>query len=316
MATITSAQNWLASATATWVWWVVPIEWDKVIISHEVTLDWDRLWGDDTKTAITILNGTLKFSRTVSSVLTCKWKLIVSDNTASYLDMGITWDIIPKWIHARIILNYSDSLAENKYGLTVNNRGQFRTHWAIKNQVSKLTSDLLIGGTSVDVEDITDWEIWEEICLPTNGDYTKTSFATITNIVWNTLTLNNFYRRWSDTPTATCSFEHKAETQVFNVSSNVSIRGYDRYTKSYVDNRANINTQTREFNYTEFSFMDEDPSTWFNQWVSFYILIEGAITSFKNNIFKHWDRWLDIYAWVSPILIENCILCDVLSTWW
>ena len=98
MATRTSAQSGLASATSTWVGGVVPVEGDKVIIAsgHVVTVDGTFTWGDDTVTQ-TINNGavnvsgTLKASRSVSSSLTVKGAIIMNQGTHG-IDYGTDAD--------------------------------------------------------------------------------------------------------------------------------------------------------------------------------------------------------------------------------
>ena len=317
MATINS--NWsgwgLASATTSWNGWVVPIEWDKVVILLWDTIEYDlsTIWWDDTTTAIKVY-WKLDFSRIVSTLLTCKGELRAYDY--GNIEMWTTASPIPSWIIADIRLNYSASLSENKYWLSIDDRAEFRTSWASKHQISKLTSTLAVGGTTVDVEDITDWNISDEIAIATNSIYNRNIFATITGINWNTLTLNNFYVTWQHTPVATSKYEHRAETPVYNLTTNVRIRWYEKNIKSYVYTRARYIEWTRENNFTEFSFIDQNNKTWSNQWVWFYFQIGNVMTSFKNNVIKHWDRALDIYSGKTPMLIENCIFTDAISTWW
>lgn len=165
MATITSAQSGLASATTTWVGGVVPVVGDKAIIAagHTVTLDGTYHWGDDTLTGITV-NGTLRASRTVSSQLTCRGDLYVDVIAGGRLDYGTEADPIPSAITAAIITNSSAAMAHNKWGVRTNETSGAWTGgvylWgANKTPFTFLSAAVASGDTDIPVLDATGWQV-------------------------------------------------------------------------------------------------------------------------------------------------------------
>ncbi len=166
METITSATSWLSTATTTWVWGVVPVVWDKVIIAtwHTVTLAWTHTWWDDTSTGITI-NWILKASRTVNSQLTARGDVYVWAN--GYYDWGTEADRIPTGITHKLLLNNSATMANNKWG--------FRTDinvntWAVSLWWEERTpyAEVAIEATATDTiitfdRDLTGWAVGDFI---------------------------------------------------------------------------------------------------------------------------------------------------------
>jgi hypothetical protein len=216
MAIITTAQSGLASDTSTWTGGVVPVEGDKVTITHEVTVDGTYIWGDDTATAIEINSGgTLKASRSTSSSLTVKGML--KYNGTGKHDYGTSSDPIPAGVNALILLNYSASIVGGRYGLWYNNAtGGFFSFGANRKRRSKLTSNVAIGGNSFTVDDVTGWEVGDTIVLTPNSVRASSSELVISNISGNTITT-----------TGTAPYAHVAGTRVANFSSNVEYRAYN-----------------------------------------------------------------------------------------
>jgi len=149
MASITSAQTGLASATSTWVGGVVPVLGDKVTIAagHVVTVDGTYSWGDDTTTALNI-NGTLAFSRTVSTQLTLRGLWVWG--AAGKWDQGSEADPIPPNITSVFRPNDSAVLANGKYAAVVGSAtGNRFSAWGAEKTKYTQTADTVIAGGSV-----------------------------------------------------------------------------------------------------------------------------------------------------------------------
>jgi hypothetical protein len=174
MAAIISATTGLWSATATWVGGVVPGEFDTVTIAvgHTVTLDGTRIVGNDATPGLT-LNGRLKASRTVNSLLTIKGT--VANSATGEWDWGIEGDTIPASVTAGVRVNYSGTMANNKYivGLGTTTRMNLIGMRGVDKRRHTKTTTAVTGGSTVTftVSDATGWAVgdWLILSAETNG---------------------------------------------------------------------------------------------------------------------------------------------------
>lgn len=209
MATITSAQNGLASDTATWVGGVIPVLGDRVIVDHQVTLDGTYHWGDDTASAIEIrTGGVLQASSTVTSQLTSRGTVTVRDGGS--LILGRLSQRLPSSITATLVLNDSAILADGKYGLAVENNAIFRAAGEVKTTNTVTTTQLNIGDTQVIVEDSSGWQVGDTLVISA-GDETL-STVTITSISGTQVDI-----------TATTG-SHPIQSNIANFTKNVKIQ--------------------------------------------------------------------------------------------
>ena len=185
MATITSAQSGLASATSTWVGGVLPVVGDKAVIAsgHTVTLDGVYHWGDDTLTGVTV-NGTLRASRTVSSQLTCRGDLYVNPLVGGTLDYGTEADPMPANVTSTIVVNDSAVMAQNKWGLRTNeNSGPWTGgvwFWGYaKRPHTVLSAPATATDTVLSLENVTGWTV---------GDWLGFQPAVSFNLVYRQIT--------------------------------------------------------------------------------------------------------------------------------
>lgn len=174
MAAITSAASGNWSATATWVGGVVPGENDTVTIAvtHTVTVDGTFIVGNDSATGLTI-NGRLKASRTVNSLLTLK--CTVANATTGEWDWGVEGDTIPASVTAGVRVNYSGTMANNKYivGLGTTTRMNLIGMRGVDKRRHTKTTTAVTGGstTTFTVTDATGWAVgdWLILSAETNG---------------------------------------------------------------------------------------------------------------------------------------------------
>lgn len=234
MATITSAQSGLASATSTWVGGVVPVEGDKVIIAagHVVTLDGTFTWGDNSVTttipnAAINVSGTLKASRLVNSSLTCKGLLLT--NMGSSLDFGTDADPIPATVTAALILNKATTPA-NRTGLqqvTPTSGAGNHISWSFfgddaRQRGVNLEADATTGSSTIRlISAAHGWSVGDELLFmntTNNSSADECELRTVSSIGADPkdITLN-----------AAPTYLHKAGSPVCNLSSNVTIRPYN-----------------------------------------------------------------------------------------
>jgi hypothetical protein len=174
MAAITSAQTGLWSATATWVGGVVPGENDTVTIAatHTVTVDGTRIVGNDATPGLTI-NGRLRASRTTSSLLTIKGT--VANAATGEWDWGVEGDTIPASVTAGVRVNYSGTMANNKYivGLGTTTRMNLIGMRGVDKRRHTKTTTAVTGGstTTFTVTDATGWAVgdWMILSAEING---------------------------------------------------------------------------------------------------------------------------------------------------
>jgi hypothetical protein len=243
MATRSSSANGLASDPSVWGG-AVPVEGDKVNISHEVTLDGPYVWGDDSATAININSGgTLKASRSVSSTLTCKGTINV--NSGGSLDYGKEADPVPDGVTARIRLNYSAVMASMKYWLELKDNSGFWTFGALKAVNTTLAAEALAGSSVIQVADASGWKAGDRIALASTAPtHTQAEDRIIQSIDGSTAAL-----------TVPLAYTHAPGGYIGNLTHNVVIESYNPGYPSAVNGYYN-NLQgewTREHQYTEFA---------------------------------------------------------------
>ncbi len=257
MATITSFATGFYDVGGTWVGGIVPIEGDKVIIAsgHVVTIRDTRIAGNDTTTAFTI-TGTLKADRTANSSLTVKGDIQMSALTSATIDYGrlSTADPIPAGINATLILNYSASMANYKYGLFKGDSANVYFCGETKARNTVTSSSLAVSGTSVDVADITGWAVGDWVVFAetdgTISHHERKQIATLTPGAGTTGTI---------TFTAV-SYAHAIGCSVGNFSSNVTVKSYNTTNPAYVCFRVTStgsNNRT-EVNHTSFDYIGSD----------------------------------------------------------
>lgn len=257
MATITSFATGFYDVGGTWVGGIVPVEGDKVIIAsgHNVTIRDTRIAGNDTTTAVTI-TGTLKADRTANSSLTVKGDIQMSALTSATIDYGrlSTADPIPAGINATLILNYSASMANYKYGLFKGDSANVYFCGETKARNTVTSSSLAVSGTSVDVADITGWAVGDWVVFAetdgTISHHERKQIATLTPGAGTTGTI---------TFTAV-SYAHAIGCSVGNFSSNVTVKSYNTTNPAYVCFRVTStgsNNRT-EVNHTSFDYIGSD----------------------------------------------------------
>lgn len=227
MATITSngTGGGDSNVGASWAGGIVPVSGDKVIVAagDTITLAANHTWGDDpgshtpgtTTTGSIEVNGTLKFSRAASVTLTCRGQLLVKNG--GWLDMGSSSDPISNVaVIARLALNDSAVLANGKYGLELQDGGQWTGFGAVRKRWTKLATALTAGvSVSCDVEDATGWQVGDEIYFGSTQDYNsvpRLDKKTLTSVSGNTI-------GWSGAVT----YAHAAGGHVVNATSNVQV---------------------------------------------------------------------------------------------
>ena len=175
MATYTSTATGLWSAGATWVGGVKPpsAAGHKIVIAAGHTVTYDEAagtYGDDTSSTTAasnaiVVNGTLKFSRSTSTQLTCRGTLFVA--SGGTLDVGSTADPIPSGVTCAILLNDSATMAVGKHVMTSQN--QTGVTWRIngkpRTRNTGLTSAISAGATSITVDASVGWEIGDQIVI-------------------------------------------------------------------------------------------------------------------------------------------------------
>lgn len=341
MASITSAQSWLSTATSTWVGGVVPVVWDKVTINtwHTVTLAWTHNWWDDTNTAITIL-GTLYASHSVNSKLTARGDVFVS-MWGSY-NAGTEADPIPSTITHELELNDSATMASNKWGFRTNDAvwdwQGVRLWWASKTRFTELSADAISSATTISVADVTGWKIWDKVVIETTlaqNSVTWHVYRAITWISWNDVTLSS-----------SVVSAKPAGTKIMNLTSNVKVYGKNWNTyASYFSVRHTQNhssTDVVEIGETEFycsSYTSADihkswtlcltwnsPSTTTDSVKRIYRPIVHNIWSISGSTVTTVTNWgwqlMQLfgnqayrYTIVEPILSSNNHYCSTLHSW-
>lgn len=184
MATITSTTtgNWLTGAT--WVGGVAPTTGDNAVIAsgHTVTVDGNVTVGNDTATAAITINGTLKFSRTTSHVLTLRGT--VANGVGGVWDRGTIADPILEPVVSGVIFNSSATPANNKYPISIgetNRIGGFHEVGSDKDYKAEPSSNWSAGQTVLPVTTTTGWIVGDVIAVTSTNVYStaEREFRTI-----------------------------------------------------------------------------------------------------------------------------------------
>lgn len=224
MATYTSTTSGLWSLGTTWVGGVKPpsAAGHKIIIAagHTVTFDeTSGTYGDDTSSTTIannaiVVNGTLKFSRLVSTILTCNGTLALASGGA--LDMGSTTDPITL-VTAILELNKSATMAAGKHTFYTNPGTGTCTITAfgvVKSRNTTLSSSTASGSNQITVASSVGWAIGDEIVVASDSaDPSAAVYTTITGGASPTWTL-----------AASVGTTRPIGTSVGNLSSNVVVR--------------------------------------------------------------------------------------------
>lgn len=215
--------NWSSTTNnAPWAGGVVPIEGDKVTITHAVTLDGVYTAGDDSTTAVNInANGSLIASRVVTCGLTVKGEMVVADNGT--LDLGTIASHIPQGYTCTLLLNKSAAMANGKYGLTVANGAICHMHGVVRTRNTRLTTAVTTSDSTISVDAATGWQPGDLIFIGP----TERNVATATRSDF--MTIHASYTPGSTTVplTATVTYPHLATVAVSNITSNVRVANYD-----------------------------------------------------------------------------------------
>lgn len=221
MTTYTSAASGNWSNGATWVGGVKPPAGagHAIVIAsgHVVTYDeaGPNTYGDDTANGI-VINGTLKFSRSVSTELVCRGTIRI--DTGGTLDMGTEADPIPASVKTTLRLNDSASMANLRWELNTTTSADwagFRIWGADKTNKTKMSAALATD-TVISVNDATGWEIGDWLyfgpALASNSASSHTG-RVITGISGNNITLG-----------ASLGVASHAGRTVVNLTRNVKIK--------------------------------------------------------------------------------------------
>ena len=217
MATYTSNATGLWSAGATWVGGVKPPAGagHKIVIANTHVVTYDEAsstYGDDTTSAITVNSGgTLKFSRSMSTSLTCRGTFTNSGT----VDVGSASDPIPSSYTAVLIGNDSASMANAKYAITSSGTPTWKMWGATRKRLTTLTGATLITDVTFPVADATGWAVGDFLVFgpPSNSSTTITARA-ITGISGLNITVG-----------AALSEASSTGRYVINISSNVRVTG-------------------------------------------------------------------------------------------
>lgn len=223
MATYTSAASGLWSAGATWVGGVKPpsAAGHKIVIAaaHTVTYDEaDGTYGDGTSSTTAannaiVVNGTLKFSRSTSTILRCAGTLFRA--SGGTVDAGTTADPIPLGVTTDIYLNHGSTVV----GLHVmTSHLQSSGTWALvgvaRTRNTTLSASATAGSNvSISVAAADNWQVGDTVVIASDTDDPAraqiTTLASGSGTSWTLATLN--YNRASG-------------CRVGNLSSNVRVR--------------------------------------------------------------------------------------------
>jgi len=237
---------------ASWAGGIAPVEGDKInIVSGDtITVNGTFIRGDDTTTAINVKSGgKLKFSRSASSELTVKGSLIVE--SGGELDMGKSGgDHIPTGILAKLRLNYSAAIANDKYTLTIASGGKFYAYGDTITRTTLLNGAITAGATTAVLDDVTGWLVGDEIvfsCTDTSANYTRYDKRTILTINTGTKTVTF----------AATTYAHADNSEVGNFGGNLIIESHTKGASSqgYINWAISNATGNHEVQYTSFGYL-------------------------------------------------------------
>lgn len=331
MATIQTAQSWLASSPSTWAWWVIPVEWDKVIINanHIVTIDWTYTWGDDNNTATlntaaVTVSGTIKASRTVSSSLTIKGLLLCNVRTQA-IDYWTDADPIPLWVTAELVLNKATT-PSNRDGIRQFLPASFTAlDWSLQTFVwyngrergMPLQNTITAWGSTFTLMSASHgWGVGDEVLFfntTNNSTVDECETRIIQSISGATITL-----------TAPVTYTHLANSPVANKTSNVIIRSYNEVSNQMANPSLNFpNTLTPATLGTRYIFKNVKFQnlwgTWANSWCinSFASATSTSIHTIeceKNVIINNKTSASFVNVWPAQRMNINKCVFDI--NWW
>lgn len=292
MAVRTSQKTGLASDTTVWSGGAVPVEGDSVVIAagHVVTIENTYIWGDDTVSAIQV-SGTLKASRSASSSLTCKGHLVILNGGT--FDYGKSGDAIPTSYTHTILLNYSATPVDGKYGLWCADGGNFYVYGKTKTINTTATAQVNSGQAVVTVADTTGWADGDTIVVASTDVYNGTIRSEVRVIATGGISGNNV------TVTSNFTYTHLNGVDVGNFTSNVTFKNYsDTYPGFVTLYHANLgSTNTRYLRYA--SFWNLGSATGTDTLVTIVAVKEGGLNLYSNNS----PTATAVYANVSDLAI-------------
>jgi hypothetical protein len=253
----TSAASGLWSNASTWSTGIVPESCTAVTIAagHVVTLD-----AMTATSSNTVINGTLKASRTVSS----SWTLVQGDlnvNAGGTLDYGNEADPIPTAVNAHLILAYG--AVAGQYGLIVNNGGNFTVRGSTKTPYGYATASIAASGTSLTISasSATNWAVGDTITIgPTSGQGSGTTEArAVTSITGaDPLTIS-----WAAGLAGARVLTATSPIIVANLTRNTLVRSSSTYSQSrqaYIRNLVQ-NTTSFALAHGEFAYLGLDAAS-------------------------------------------------------
>lgn len=192
MAAIVSAQSGLSNVGTTWVGGVVPVEGDTVTIAlgHTVTITGTHTWGNDVSSPVALsILGACVFSTVADSSLRFKGPLTMG--VGAIWRRGTIASPMPANIKSTIIWNYSATPANGEFQSVIG-QSTFYAEWsevgAAKSRQFQLTSTAAIGATSINVTDVTGWNVGDLMFIEaTSMVVLQRERMIITNIVGNTV---------------------------------------------------------------------------------------------------------------------------------
>ena len=223
MATYTIAATGLWSAGATWVGGVKPPSGagHKIVIAagHTVTYDEaDGTYGDSTSSTTAannaiVVNGTLKFSRSTSTILRCAGTLFRA--SGGTVDAGTTADPMPPGVTTDIYLNHG-STTIGQHGMT--SHLQTSGTWALvgveRTRNTTLTASATAGSSvAVTVAAADNWAVGDTVVVASDtDDPTRAQITTLASGSGTSWTL------------AALNYNRASGCRIGNFSSNVRVR--------------------------------------------------------------------------------------------
>lgn len=245
MANIYSVASGLASVGSTWSGGVVPGAGDRVLITHDVTLDGTYTWGDDSTSSIVINSitttnsitiygaGKLIASRTVNSQLTCNGNLMLagSSGVSGTYDAGTTASPIPLGIAHALILNKSAVITAGRYGFDTEQNGAKQSkatfHGYYRSRNALLVAGIAVGSTQAQVTGAVNWRVGDQVALAPTTSFSALDVVTLTSVtdLGGGVTQIGF---------AATTFAHAGLSPVGNFTSNVIVTSFDRTKPGYM----------------------------------------------------------------------------------
>jgi hypothetical protein len=215
-------------------------------------------YGDDTATAITV-NGTLKATRTANTSLTVVGTIVTAGTIVAMIDHGndlFTDNITNGTYTSTLILNKSAAMANYKYGLSISDQSNFFASGKPRQVNSVTTSSVGVGGTTVDVADITGWAVNDWIVLATTdgtwNHFDRKQIVTVTPGVGTAGTITF----------AATTYAHASGCPIGHLTSNVTIKSYNTTNPAFIffRNTSTASDNRRSLKYCAFEWCGSDNS--------------------------------------------------------